>query len=193
MASNATTAESSSAATTTAKEKQPMDYSNKVAEIHTTAGEIDVRFFPDKAPNHVKNFIDLAESGFYSGIKFHRVIPGFMIQVGDPNTKNGPPDTWGTGGSPNKLKQEFNDIHHARGILSMARTQDPNSASSQFFIVVADASSLDNQYTVFGKVLRGMDVADKIVNAPRGENDRPNNPVSIERIVVRDAKPGDIK
>lgn len=170
-----------------------MDYTNKVAEIHTTAGEIDVRFFPDKAPKHVKNFIDLAESGFYNGIKFHRVIPGFMIQGGDPNTKSGSPDTWGTGGSPNKVPAEFNDIHHARGILSMARTSDPNSASSQFFIMVADAPSLDNQYSAFGKVIRGMEVADKIVNAPRDANDRPKNPTTIERVVVRDAKPGEIQ
>lgn len=164
----------------------------KVAEIHTSAGEIDVRFYPDKAPNHVKNFIDLAESGFYNGIKFHRVIPGFMIQGGDPNTKTGAPQTWGSGGSPNKIKAEFNDIHHGRGILSAARTNDPNSASSQFFIMVADAPFLDNQYSAFGKVIRGMEVADKIVNAPRGESDRPNSPTSIERIVIRDAKPGEI-
>lgn len=182
-----------SAASTTKQENQPMDYTNKVAEIHTTAGEIDVRFFPDKAPKHVKNFIDLAESGFYNGIKFHRVIPGFMIQGGDPNTKSGSPDTWGTGGSPNKVPAEFNDIHHARGILSMARTSDPNSASSQFFIMVADAPSLDNQYSAFGKVIRGMEVADKIVNAPRDANDRPKNPTTIERVVVRDAKPGEIQ
>ena len=170
-----------------------MDYANKVAEIHTTAGEIDVRFFPDKAPKHVKNFIDLAESGFYNGIKFHRVIPGFMIQGGDPNTKNGDPSTWGTGGSPNRVPAEFNDIKHVRGILSMARTNDPNSASSQFFIMVATAPSLDNQYSAFGKVIKGMDVADKIVNAPRDANDRPNNPTTIERVVVRDAKPGELK
>ena len=170
-----------------------MDYANKVAELHTTAGEIDVRFFPDKTPNHVKNFIDLAESGFYNGIKFHRIIPGFMIQGGDPNTKTGSPDTWGTGGSPNKLKAEFNDIKHVRGILSMARTADPNSASSQFFIMVAPAPSLDGQYTAFGKVIRGMEVADKIVNAAHDANDRPTNATTIERVVVRDAKPGELK
>lgn len=169
-----------------------MDYSNKVAEIHTTAGEIDVRFFPAKAPNHVKNFIELAESGFYNGIKFHRVIPGFMIQGGDPNTKKDDPTTWGMGGSPNKLKAEFNDIKHVRGILSAARTMDPNSASSQFFIMVATAPSLDNQYSVFGQVIRGMEVADTIVNAPRNSQDRPNNPTTIERIVIRDAKPGEL-
>ncbi|HEX3110130.1 MAG TPA: peptidylprolyl isomerase, partial [Thermoanaerobaculia bacterium] len=123
---------------------------------------------------------------------FHRVIPGFMIQGGDPNTISGDPSTWGTGGSGKTINAEFNDIHHARGIVSMARTNDPNGASSQFFICVADASSLDNQYTVFGEVTKGMDVADKIVNAPRGENDRPNNPTTIEKVVIRDAKPGEI-
>src|SRR5258705_7291722 len=97
----------------------------KVAELHTSAGEIDIRFFPDVAPNHVKNFIDLAEQGFYDGTKFHRVIPGFMIQGGDPNTISGPPSTWGTGGSRkrgsgNKLEAEFNSISHKRGIVSMA-------------------------------------------------------------------------
>ena len=171
------------------EENKPMsDYQNKVAELHTTAGEIDIRFFPDVAPNHVKNFIDLAEKGFYNGVKFHRVIPGFMIQSGDPNTISGPPSTWGTGGSPNKLKAEFNDVHHGRGVVSAARTNDPNSASSQFFICVADAGYLDKQYTAFGKVTKGMDVADKIANAPRDANDRPNNAISIDKIVIREAK-----
>jgi len=164
---------------------------DQVAELHTTAGEIDIRFFPDVAPNHVKNFIDLAKSGFYNGTKFHRVIPGFMIQGGDPNTKSGPPSTWGTGGSGKTIKAEFNNITHKRGIVSMARSNDPDSASSQFFIVVADSPFLDHQYTVFGEVTKGMDVADKIVNAPRGANDRPNNPTTIEKIVVRDAKPSE--
>lgn len=164
------------------------EYENKVAEIQTTAGDIHIRFFPDVAPNHVKNFIDLANKGFYEGIKFHRVIPGFMIQVGDPNTISGNPNTWGTGGSPNKLKAEFNSISHKRGIISAARTQDPNSASSQFFIVVADSPFLDKQYTVYGEVIKGMDVADKIVAAPRDANDRPNNPTSITRVTIRDAR-----
>ncbi|MGN6184889.1 MAG: peptidylprolyl isomerase [Thermoanaerobaculia bacterium] len=164
-----------------------MSYENKVAELHTTAGEIDIRFFPDVAPNHVKNFIDLAKSGFYDGIKFHRIIPGFMIQGGDPNTKTGDPATWGTGGSPNKLKAEFNSVSHKRGIISAARTNDPDSASSQFFIVVKDSTFLDRQYTVFGEVTKGMDVADKIVNAPRGQMDRPNEPVTITKVVIRDA------
>jgi peptidyl-prolyl cis-trans isomerase B (cyclophilin B) len=179
-------------ASKSAKEKGPMDYSNKVAEVHTSAGEIDLRFFPDKAPNHVKNFAELSEKGFYNGTKFHRVIPGFMIQGGDPNTKSGDPNTWGTGGSGKNVNAEFNDIPHKRGIVSMARSQNPNSASSQFFIVVKDSNFLDRQYSVFGEVIRGMDVADKIVNVPRDSNDRPNSPTSIERIVIRDAKPGEI-
>ena len=173
-----------------AQENRPMSqYQNKVAEIHTSAGEIDVRFFPDVAPNHVKNFIDLAEKGFYNGTKFHRVIPGFMIQGGDPNTISGSPATWGTGGSGKNIDAEFNSVKHKRGILSMARSNSPNSASSQFFIMVADAPSLDNQYSAFGQVTKGMDVVDKIVNAPTGQQDRPINPTSIDKIVIRDAKP----
>src|SRR5256885_10185351 len=172
------------------EENRPMSYyQDKVAELHTTAGEIDIRFFPDVAPNHVKNFIDLAEKGFYNGTKFHRVIPGFMIQGGDPNTVSGAPSTWGTGGSGKNIAQEFSSISHKRGIVSMARSSSPNSASSQFFIVTSDSTFLDNQYTVFGQVTKGMDVADKIVNAPTGAQDRPNNPTSIDKIVIRDAKP----
>ncbi|HEY2323001.1 MAG TPA: peptidylprolyl isomerase [Thermoanaerobaculia bacterium] len=166
-------------------------YDNKIAELHTSSGEIDIRFFPDKAPGHVKNFIDLAEKGFYNGTKFHRVIPGFMIQGGDPNTISGSPSGWGTGGSGQHVKAEFNDVHHARGIVSMARANDPNSASSQFFICVADSGFLDRQYSVFGEVIKGMDVADKIVAAPRGPNDRPNSPTTIEKVVIRDAQPGE--
>jgi peptidyl-prolyl cis-trans isomerase B (cyclophilin B) len=166
-------------------------YNDKVAEIHTSAGEIDIRFFPDVAPSHVKNFIDLAQKGFYNGTKFHRVIPGFMIQGGDPNTKSAVTSTWGTGGSGTNVKAEFSKVKHKRGIVSMARAQDPNSASSQFFIMVADYPSLDGQYSVFGQVTKGMEIADKIVNAPRGANDRPNNPTAIERIVIREAKPAE--
>ncbi|HUP48496.1 MAG TPA: peptidylprolyl isomerase [Thermoanaerobaculia bacterium] len=163
------------------------DYQDKVAEVHTSKGEIHIRFFPDVAPNHVKNFIDLAGKGFYDGTKFHRVIPGFMIQGGDPNTKSGDTSTWGTGGAEKRLQAEFSPVPHRRGIVSMARSQDPNSASSQFFIVVADSQFLDNQYTVFGQVTKGMDVADAIVNAPRGPNDRPNDPVTIKSITIRPA------
>jgi len=161
---------------------------DKVAVLHTTEGDITLRFFPDVAPNHVKNFLSLAQSGFYNGTKFHRVIPGFMIQGGDPNTKTDNTSSWGTGGSGSNVRAEFNNISHKRGIVSMARSNDPNSASSQFFIVVKDSNFLDNQYTVFGQVLSGMDVADKIVNAQRDKsNDRPYKPVSIKSIDVRDA------
>ncbi|HEY3057224.1 MAG TPA: peptidylprolyl isomerase [Thermoanaerobaculia bacterium] len=163
------------------------DYEGKVAELHTTAGDITIRFFPDVAPNHVKNFIDLAQKGFYNGTKFHRVIPGFMIQGGDPNTISGDPMTWGTGGSGKNIKAEFNTVSHKRGIVSMARSNDPNSASSQFFVVVKDSTFLDRQYTAFGQVTKGMDVADKIVNAPRDPNDRPNNPTAIKSITIRAA------
>jgi len=174
---------------TAADKKGPMsDYTDKVAEIHTTAGEIDIRFFPDVAPNHVKNFIDLSKSGFYNGTKFHRVIPGFMIQGGDPNTKSPDTSKWGIGGSGKNVPAEFNSVKHKRGIVSMARSNDPNSASSQFFIMVAEAPSLDNQYSAFGQVTKGMDVAEKIVNAPRNAQDRPNNPTTIEKIVIREAK-----
>ena len=177
-------------------EKPMSAYENKIAELHTAAGQINIRFFPDLAPNHVRNFIDLSESGFYVGTKFHRVIPGFVIQGGDPNTKSGDPSLWGTGGSGKNVNAEFNSRKHTRGILSMARSGHPDSASSQFFICVADVPSLDNQYTVFGEVTQGMDVVDKIVNAPtRGET--PIEPVAITKVVVRDAteaekqKPGE--
>lgn len=160
---------------------------NTIVDLETGAGTISIRFFPDKAPNHVRNFIELAESGFYDGTKFHRVIPGFMIQGGDPNTKSGAPQTWGTGGSEGNVKAEFNDVSHKRGIVSMARSQHPDSASSQFFIVVSDSPFLDRQYSAFGEVVSGMDVADKIVSAPRGAQDRPNQPVSIISATVRKA------
>ena len=170
------------------EENRPMSYyQDKVAEMHTSAGQINIRFFPDVAPNHVKNFIDLAEKGFYNGTKFHRVIPGFMIQGGDPNTISGDTSTWGTGGSGKYVPAEFNSVKHKRGIVSMARSNSPNSASSQFFIMVNDYPSLDGAYSVFGQVTKGMDVADKIVNAKRDANDRPDNPTSIEKIVIREA------
>lgn len=175
------------------QEEKPMsEYQNKVAEIKTGKGTIKIRFYPDAAPNHVRNFIDLASSGFYAGTRFHRVIPGFMIQGGDPNTKSNNYASWGMGGSDKNVKAEFNDISHKRGIVSAARSQDPNSASSQFFIVTSDSTFLDKQYTVFGEVIEGMDVADAIVNAPRGANDRPNDPIAIDSIEVRDAQPGEI-
>ena len=155
------------------------------AKIKTKFGDMDVVFFPEKAPKHVENFIVLAKSGFYNGTIFHRVMPGFMIQGGDPNTKDlNKPETYGQGGPTQRLKAEFNDIPHKRGILSMARTNDPNSAGSQFFIVVKDSNFLDGQYTVFGEVVKGMEVADKIVSLPRNSRDLPTERAEMTVVVV---------
>lgn len=169
-------------------EEEPMSVEqleNTVVDLNTSKGTISIKFFPDIAPNHVRNFVQLAKEGFYDGTKFHRVIPGFMIQGGDPNTKSGNPATWGTGGSGRNIDAEFSKTPHRRGIVSMARSANPNSASSQFFIVVADSNFLDNEYSVFGEVISGMEVADEIVNAPRNAQDRPNDPVEIESVKVR--------
>ncbi|MBI3814684.1 MAG: peptidylprolyl isomerase [Nitrospinae bacterium] len=154
------------------------------AVIETKMGSIELKFFPDVAPNHVKNFIKLAKSGFYDGAIFHRVIPGFMIQGGDPNTKGQDKRMYGMGDPGYTVKAEFNGISHKRGILSMARSMDPDSAGSQFFIVVADSPFLDNQYTVFGEVTRGMDIADKIVNLPRNGNDLPDERVEMKVKII---------
>lgn len=140
-------------------------------------GDIVVRFFSDVAPGHVKNFTKLAKEGFYNGTTFHRVIPGFMIQGGDPNSKNPDRATHGMGGPGHPVKAEFNSKPHKRGTLSMARSNDPDSAGSQFFICVADANFLDWQYTAFGEVVSGMDVADNVVNMKRDGRDNP-----LERI-----------
>ena len=136
-------------------------------------GEIVIRFFPDVAPGHVRNFVKLSQEGFYNGTTFHRVIPGFMIQGGDPNSKNPDRSMHGMGGPGYKVKAEFNSKPHKRGIVSMARANDPDSAGSQFFICVADANFLDWQYTVFGEVISGMDVADKVVSMKRDGRDNP--------------------
>jgi len=156
----------------------------EIAVIETKFGKIEIQFFEDKAPGHVKNFKDLAKKGFYDGTIFHRVIPGFMIQGGDPNTKSDDRSNHGMGGPGYSIKAEFNDTLHKRGILSMARSQDPNSAGSQFFIVVKDAAFLDGQYTAFGKVLSGMTVADQIVNAPRDRRDNPNERIEMKVKVI---------
>jgi peptidyl-prolyl cis-trans isomerase B (cyclophilin B) len=154
------------------------------AVIETKFGNLELKFFPDVAPNHVKNFIDLAQKGFYDGTIFHRVIPGFMIQGGDPNTKNPDRSKHGTGGPGYTMKAEFNDKPHKRGTLSMARAADPNSAGSQFFICVAPASFLDKQYTVFGEVVSGMEAADKIVRAPRDKRDNPNERIEMKVKII---------
>ena len=153
--------------------------------LDTNMGKIIIEFFPDDAPNHVDNFIGLTESGFYDGTLFHRIIPGFMIQGGDPNTKSGDQNSWGQGGPDDKINSEFNSIKHNRGIVSMARAQDPNSAGSQFFIVTTDSAFLDRQYTVFGEVIEGMDVADKIVNLQKDGNDCPLEKTSMIRVTVK--------
>jgi peptidyl-prolyl cis-trans isomerase B (cyclophilin B) len=156
------------------------------AVIETRFGEMEIELLPDKAPGHVKNFTDLARKGFYDGTTFHRVIPGFMIQGGDPNTKdrNAGREGHGTGGPGYTIKAEFNDVPHKRGVVSMARAQEPNSAGSQFFIVVKDSGFLDRQYTAFGRVVRGMEVADKIVNDPRDARDNPKERTEMTVRVV---------
>jgi len=138
-----------------------------------TWGTITLKFYLDVAPNHVNNFCQLAQDKFYDGCTFHRVIPGFMIQGGDPNSKNPDRSTHGTGGPGYRVNAEFNAKPHNRGVLSMARAQDPNSAGSQFFICVADAAFLNGQYTAFGEVEDGMDVVDRVVGAKRDGNDNP--------------------
>jgi len=156
------------------------------AIIETKFGEIELELLADKAPGHVKNFVDLAKKGFYNGTTFHRVIPGFMIQGGDPNTKdvNASRAQHGTGGPGYTIKAEFNDTAHKRGVLSMARSTDPNSAGSQFFICVADSGFLDKQYSAFGRVVRGMEVADQIVNAGRDAKDNPKDRIDMKVRVV---------
>lgn len=154
------------------------------AIIETKYGNIELRFFPDVAPGHVNNFIELAKKGFYDGTTFHRVIPGFMIQGGDPNSKEQDRSRHGLGSPGYTIKAEFNDRPHKRGILSMARSSDPDSAGSQFFICVADAAFLDGKYTVFGEVVSGMDAADKIVSQPRDRRDNPDERIEIKVKII---------
>ena len=173
----------------------PHDYAHSVAMLHTERGDVTIRFFFDRAPNHVKNFIDLAASGFYDGTLFHRVIPGFVLQGGDPLTKD-PKNAfvWGnagktdTKGNPVTLKPEFNETVHKRGIVSMARSSAPDSASSQFFIVLKDYPSLDHQYTAFGEVVKGMDVVDRIVadSNPEPANVNLGKPRAYQKLVKVD-------
>ena len=161
------------------------------AVIKTKYGEMEMKFLPELAPKHVDNFIKLAKSGFYNGTIFHRVIPGFMIQGGDPNTKNSlRKDTFGQGGpkdekgNPILLKAEFTDTPHKRGIVSMARANEPDTAGSQFFIVVEDSFFLDRKYTVFGEVIKGLGIADKIVALPRNDHDLPNDRIEMTVTIV---------
>ncbi len=142
-------------------------------------GDIVLKFYPDVAPDHAKNFCKLAAQNFYDGTTFHRVIPGFMVQGGDPNSKNTDRSNHGMGGPGYHIKAEFNAMRHKRGVLSMARAQDPDSAGSQFFICVADSSFLDGQYTAFGEVVSGLEIVDRVVGVKRDSSDNP-----LERIEV---------
>ena len=155
--------------------------------IATNLGDIEFQLLPELAPETVRNFVTLAQSEFYNGTLFHRVIPGFMIQGGDPNTKK--PELrsqWGMGGPGHNVKAEFSSRSHLRGIVSMARAADPDSAGSQFFIVTTDSTFLDNEYTVFGEVTQGMDIADKIVNLPRDQTDCPEQEAKMVKVTISD-------
>lgn len=164
--------------------------SNEVAVIKTTAGEMTLEFWPDIAPKTVENFKALAKKGFYDGTAFHRIVKGFMIQGGDPLTKNPEKeDDWGTGDPGYKIKAEFNDRSHERGVISMARSQHPDSAGSQFFICLGNASFLDKNYTAFGKLVGGDDVLGKIGDTPvkagnSGEKSKPLTRVGVESIKI---------
>lgn len=162
---------------------------NEVAIIKTSAGDMTIEFWSDVAPKTVDNFKTLAKKGFYDGTCFHRIIKGFMIQGGDPLTKDASQEArWGTGDPGYKIKAEFNERKHVRGVLSMARAADPDSAGCQFFICHGDASFLDRQYTAFGKVIKGDDVLEKIANTPvtasRGERSKPSERVEVKSIKI---------
>ena len=152
--------------------------------VAVVLGEITLKFFPEVAPNHVNNFINLAQKGFYDGTTFHRVVPNFVIQGGDPNSKNPDRSKHGTGGPGYQLKAEFNNQPHQRGTLSMARSAHPDSAGSQFFICVAPAPFLDGNYTVFGEVSKGIEVVDQIVSQPRDRNDNPIDRIEMTVDIV---------
>ncbi|MGD0251327.1 MAG: peptidylprolyl isomerase [Verrucomicrobiota bacterium] len=158
---------------------------SELACITTTEGEMVIEFWPDVAPNTVANFKKLASQGFYDGTCFHRVIKDFMIQGGDPQTKDPAKEAvWGTGGPGYTIKAEFNDRSHVRGVISMARSNDPNSAGSQFFICHGDPTFLDRQYTAFGKLIKGDGVLEKIATTPTHPQDRPNKRLGIISIKI---------
>src|ERR1700722_223984 len=157
----------------------------EIAVIKTTEGEMTVEFWPEVAPKTVENFKTLARKGFYDGTCFHRVIKGFMIQGGDPNTKDPAKESsWGTGGPGHTVKAEFNDRSHTRGVLSMARSNDPNSAGSQFFICHGAATFLDRQYTAFGKLIKGDEVLEKIATTATQPGDRPVKRMGVESVTI---------
>lgn len=171
-------------------ENAPVTSANEVAVIHTSEGDMVVEFWKDAAPNTIENFKKLARSGFYNGTIFHRIVKGFMIQGGDPNSKDPEQENrYGEGGPGYKIKAEFNDHSHERGVISMARESDPDSAGSQFFICLAPVTRLDHQYTTFGKLIKGDDVLERIGNTPvtrnsMGENSKPMTRVTIEKIDI---------
>src|SRR5437660_7745696 len=172
------------------EEKTPMNSSNEVAVIKTNEGEMVVQFWTDAAPNTIENFKKLARQGLYDGTIFHRIVKGFMIQGGDPNSKDpAKEDSYGQGGPGYKVKAEFNNHSHDRGVISMARGPDPDSAGSQFFICLAPVRRLDGQYTTFGKLIKGDDVLDKIGNTPvernaQGEMSKPTKRLIIESVKI---------
>jgi peptidyl-prolyl cis-trans isomerase B (cyclophilin B) len=171
-------------------ESPTMNASNEVAVIKTSEGEMVVQFWTDAAPKTIENFKKLAREGFYDGTIFHRIVKGFMIQGGDPNSKDpAKENSYGEGGPTYKIKAEFNDHSHERGVLSMARSSDPDSAGSQFFICLAPVRRLDHQYTTFGKLIKGADVLEKIGDTPvtrnnSGETSKPTKRVVIESIKI---------
>jgi peptidyl-prolyl cis-trans isomerase B (cyclophilin B) len=177
-------------ASVNAEEQKPMNSANEVAVIKTSEGEMVAEFWPDVAPNTVENFKKLARSGFYDGTAFHRIVKGFMIQGGDPLTKDPAKESrYGTGDPGYKIKAEFNDRSHERGVLSMARSTDPDSAGSQFFICLANVSRLDHQYTTFGKIIKGDDVLGKVGDTEvtmsgSGERSKPTKRVTVESIKI---------
>ena len=160
-------------AQTTPKDKKAMTYIMTVTQGNKELGKIEIRLWPEIAPKHCAFFDARVAEGWYDGSAFHRVIPNFMIQGGDPNSKDQPRTSWGSGGHQEKVVAEFSPTKHVRGTLSAARTQDPNSFSGQFFLCVADSPWLDNKYTAFGEVVSGMEVADVVVNNPRDAGDNP--------------------
>src|SRR6184192_382318 len=173
-----------------AEEKKPMNSTNEVAVIKTSEGEMIAEFWPNVAPNTVENFKKLARSGFYDGTAFHRIVKGFMVQGGDPLTKDPSKEQqWGTGGPGYSIKAEFNNRPHVPGVISMARSADPDSAGSQFFICHGEAKFLDHKYAAFGKLIKGTDVLEKIANtpvtaSPGGENSKPTKRVGVASIKI---------
>lgn len=172
------------------KEGKPVQASDEVAVMKTSEGEMVFKFWADAAPKTIENFKKLAKSGFYDGTSFHRIVNGFMVQGGDPLTKDPANETrFGTGDPGYKVKAEFNDHKHERGVLSMARSSDPDSAGSQFFICLAAVRHLDGQYTTFGKMIKGEDVLEKIARTPvemsgGGERSKPTKRIVIESLKI---------